>query len=261
MLKTIIKPLIFILFFTQSLSTVALAQSAQELYQEGLGLFQKQQLSEAQDKWQQALKIEPDNPYILFNLGLVKFELEEWGWSLAYWKKAQFLKPGLDGVQLGMKKLETKLGKKLAVEQGFFSSSFSYFGFWPLLLFFSICFFTAIWLWLHYFEAKRLAREENSLSPSFPIKACVFSTAALTFIILSGLKLYLTFDETAVVVDKKAFARSTPSEKGTELFELPEGSQVTLRKTQGDWVQARLKGGLIGWVKNEQIFRIAGAPL
>jgi SH3-like domain-containing protein len=50
--------------------------------------------------------------------------------------------------------------------------------------------------------------------------------------------------------------KSSPDKSGTDLFQLHEGTKVSLKSTLGDWIEIRLGNGSIGWVKQECLEKI-----
>jgi SH3-like domain-containing protein len=50
--------------------------------------------------------------------------------------------------------------------------------------------------------------------------------------------------------------KSSPSEKGTNLFVIHEGLKVKITDKLGDWLEVRLADGNKGWLLTESVERI-----
>jgi hypothetical protein len=60
----------------------------------------------------------------------------------------------------------------------------------------------------------------------------------------------------AIVMQPTVTVKSSPSEKGTNLFVIHEGLKVKITDKLGDWVEIRLADGNKGWLLTESIERI-----
>ena len=61
---------------------------AQELLKEALSVFYREQHKEAADIFLQALKLDPENPEILYHLGNAYYYLNDLSQALSYYQKA-----------------------------------------------------------------------------------------------------------------------------------------------------------------------------
>lgn len=66
-------------------------------------------------------------------------------------------------------------------------------------------------------------------------------------------KAYLLERNSAIVFAKSVTAKSTPSESGTDLFVLHEGTKVTVRTKVGSWNEIELSDGNVGWIPIDQL--------
>ncbi len=58
----------------------------------------------------------------------------------------------------------------------------------------------------------------------------------------------------AIVMDSSAVVKSTPSQSGSDLFVLHEGTKVEIRdNTLKDWYEIELADGKVGWIESRQI--------
>lgn len=57
----------------------------------------------------------------------------------------------------------------------------------------------------------------------------------------------------AIVFAKSVTAKSTPSESGTDLFVLHEGTKVKVRTKVGSWNEVQLSDGNVGWIPADKL--------
>ena len=57
----------------------------------------------------------------------------------------------------------------------------------------------------------------------------------------------------AVIVIPSVLVKSTPSDSGTDLFVLHEGTSLTTEETVGEWVEIRIIDGRVGWVRSKTL--------
>ena len=60
----------------------------------------------------------------------------------------------------------------------------------------------------------------------------------------------------AIVMQPTVTVKSSPSEKGTNLFVIHEGLKVKITDKLGDWVEIKLADGNKGWLQTESVERI-----
>lgn len=57
----------------------------------------------------------------------------------------------------------------------------------------------------------------------------------------------------AIIFAKSVTAKSTPSESGTDLFVLHEGTKVKVRTKVGNWNEVQLSDGNVGWIPADKL--------
>lgn len=57
----------------------------------------------------------------------------------------------------------------------------------------------------------------------------------------------------AIIFAKSVTAKSTPSESGTDLFVLHEGTKVKVRTKVGNWNEVELSDGNVGWIPTDKL--------
>lgn len=81
--------------------------------------------------------------------------------------------------------------------------------------------------------------------------ALIFSVA--TFVFSYQQKQEVLNSNQAIVFSSKVTVRSSPSDSGTELFVIHEGTKVSIEDEMGNWYEVRLADGNKGWMKTEHL--------
>ena len=93
-------------------------------------------------------------------------------------------------------------------------------------------------------------------------KARGFVTAVMLFFVMMGLSVHdyqlNHFETKATVMEPTVPAYASPSADAPSLFEFREGDEVTIRRTQQDWLQVQKSATAVGWVKKNQILIHSG---
>lgn len=63
-------------------------------------------------------------------------------------------------------------------------------------------------------------------------------------------------DQKAVIMASSVYIKSSPDEKGNDLFILHEGTKVDLLDQLNNWHKIRIANGSVGWMKSEDIEKI-----
>lgn len=60
----------------------------------------------------------------------------------------------------------------------------------------------------------------------------------------------------AIIMSGVVTVKSSPDKSGTDLFQLHEGTKVSLKSTLGNWTEIKLGNGSVGWVEKDNIVKI-----
>lgn len=232
--------------------------SFEENFKEGVKLYQSKDFNKALTSFETALKENPHNISLLTNLGLVSFELGKKGLALGFLRRALELdtdfRPAEQAYtyvwsQLEVKELPHRIETYETIRAYFLKqihlSSFLFLG--------GLCFFLSGWLLIRYFSQRKKALEEELPLPPFPSVATVLSLFFVGLFILSVLKAYDLTLNRATIVAEKVLMYTAPSENETSLFELSQGLEVIVRKSEADWLQVTYPGGPTGWIKKAEL--------
>jgi SH3-like domain-containing protein len=63
-------------------------------------------------------------------------------------------------------------------------------------------------------------------------------------------------NSSAIITAASVTVTGSPSEKGTELFLLHEGSKVKIMDQENEWTEVKIANGNVGWIKNSKLEKI-----
>lgn len=243
--------LIFSLFFHFA---PLLAQEQSPGFMEGVTAYQNKEYQKAQTIFQSLLEQSPENPALIYNLGLAEFQLGKQGLALGLWRKARNIDSGMKDAHKAIEYVE---GLLFPSEQTptFFSSAVRALLDLPLSLwiFLSLLSFLLTgWLAIELGAKRKKPFLTWPVSFYFLIAACLFTTT------LASVSLFEKSKDRATVVQKNLLAHTGPSETSPTLSELKEGQIILLLSRHNGWVQIRTLNGNPGWVPESSVIAFGG---
>ncbi len=233
--------------------------TAEAHFKSGVDAFQKKDLTKAKAAFTDALNMEPENPVLLFNLGMVEMREGRTGFALGLWRKALAHSPRYSPADRAVTWAKTKLERaeiphEVESWETFRERVLIHFPIDAFLLVTSIFFLAAGWLLLRHLGARRSARLDEKPMPSFPILGTACAVLFGLFALTTLAKAVDSQTIRGTIVEKKVEARSSPEADATPLFELYEGLEVIVKQSTGDWAQVTYPGGATGWIPKRAVF-------
>lgn len=232
--------------------------SAEFLFKNGLLTFQNGDDVTARKAFSDVLKVDSQNPFALYNLGIIDSRQGRKGLALARWRRALLIRPNFSQAGEAIKWQNEKLPRKdiphdVELWESFrtavlITSPINYF-----LIGSAVFLFLSGWRLLGFFGLRRRAQLEENPAPPIPLFAatCAMLFVAMSF--LSAAKLYDNSTARGTVIATKIEARSAPDPKATPLFDLYEGLEVLIGGTSESWTQVKYPGGATGWIPSNSL--------
>lgn len=237
------------------------ALSEENSFQLGLTAFQQKNFAQARDYFQKAAETQPFEASILHNWALTELQLGKKGFAIALWRKALVIDPNFTPAVKGREFLESRYQIR-PLEKDAWSRTFNRFidrfSFDELLGAIAVLLAAVSWLWIRFFRRRKVAYEEAQPSPPFPTVATIFTIVLSVGLSILALRASRSLNPRATIVAERVSAKSLPSAQGAALFELAEGSEVLVRRTQENWLQVTNSDDLTGWVESVQVFVTSG---
>lgn len=220
-------------------------------------LYVKGDYLAAAKQYEKILSSEGVAPELYFNLGNAYYKTNEIGRSILNYERALRLSPSYEDARFNLEMVQLKV-----VDNSVQSSTF-FLGRWiqsliKLLtsnqwLFISSGIFVValILAFLFIFGATRFVRKVSFHSAVALLVVCLIS------FIFSGIrKDQLLNHREAIVMTGAVSVKSSPDKSGTDLFQLHEGTKVTVKSSLGSWYEIKLGNGNVGWVEQTNIEKI-----
>ena len=220
-------------------------------------LYAKGNYTDAAKQYEKILLNEGVAPEWYYNLGNAYFEANEIGRSILNYERALRLDPGYDDARYNLELVQLKVVDNIVQTPSFFL------GRWvenliKLLtsnqwIFISVAFFvfSLVAVFLFIFGPSHRTRKN-----SFYFGTVLITISLLTVVFSGVRKEQMMNHSEAIVMSDVINAKSSPDKSGTDLFQLHEGTKVSIKSTLGNWVEIKLSNGNVGWVEIIQIEKI-----
>lgn len=189
----------------------------------------------------------PSDPTLLYNMGLVEASDNHPERAFAYWRKALFLSPGhgpsLEGIA--------------SLKPGVADYSIPLWLYWrvPIAVLCLLAF--VFWCVCGALILRNIRRKKNAVAVSWTAP----TSFALLFVLFGALALHdysLLFQTPTGALLSNTPALASPANDAPSLFEFKEGDDVTVLRTQQDWLQVQKSETAVGWVKNSALLLHSG---
>jgi tetratricopeptide (TPR) repeat protein len=252
-------PLVFALSCFWTGAADASQAQAKASFQVGVEAFQKGDTKLARTSFQEALKQDPNQVVVLYNLGLAEQRAGKNGLAMGIWRKALALSPGFYPAEQAITWTRGKLERadiphdveSWETLRNSVLASISMEKFEALT---AILFFVFAWLALGYIGKRRRALLDEKPLPAPPFAPVIAGVLFAIVGLLAIAKAVDIQDLRATVVVKKVEARALPEDSATVLFDLYEGLEVIVRGSRQGWIQVTYPGGATGWVSRSSVF-------
>jgi tetratricopeptide (TPR) repeat protein len=246
------------LFTTIFAFLVAVAVFAQaDLLQKANDFYTNEKYKEAIDTYNQILMTNLESPEVYFNLGNAYFKTRQYTLAILNFERAKLLAPDDEDIEFNLQVANTKIVDAILELPGIFIVRW-----WNALInsqttdtwaVYSIVGFILflILMGLYFFS-----RTSDIRRISFWAACFFFIFTVFTWTFAAKQKARLVNHTYAIVMQPTVTVKSSPSEKGTNLFVIHEGLKVNITDKLGDWVEIRLADGNKGWLLMESIVKI-----
>ncbi|MCH7783149.1 hypothetical protein IID62_08775 [candidate division KSB1 bacterium] len=230
------------------------SQDIEALFTEGNRMYQDGEYEEALIRYSQIVDSGFESGELYYNIGNAYYKIQETGFSVLFYERARRLMPEDDDLLNNIDLISLSLADRISPLPELF-----YVRYWNTLrkmlsmsawkgLFFSVWILTAINIIILLFVKQKQAKDLVKLGVI--AGGIVIIAVAAVFITASvgdkpGLDGVIMMPEISVF--------SSPSEIGTEVFLIHEGTKIRIKRTLGDWIEIRLADGKVGWIPRSSI--------
>jgi tetratricopeptide (TPR) repeat protein len=245
-----IKLLLFILPFTLT----TFAQKPEQLIAKGNDCYKNSQFDSAIVCYEKVVAQGYVAADLYFNLGNAYYKTRDLSKSILYYEKAKKLKPNNDEINFNLQLAQTMIVDKINVLPDFFVKRWLHniinmqtsdgWAHWSI-----IAFAIALLLLLVYLISNSMAIKKSF----FWLAVLALIVSTFSFVQSYKLKQLLEAHDTAIVQTPSINIKSSPDEKGTDLFVIHEGTKVTIIDEVGEWREIKISDGNKGWLKISDI--------
>jgi len=191
---------------------------------------------------------------LYYNMGNTFFKMNRLAPAILYYEKAKVLAPNDEDIQYNLDLANGMVTDKIEALPQFFIKRWYqnivksfHSDTWALISL--ILFIVMLVSFAVYLYSTRLIWKKGGFW------IAVFTILLFTFALTSSFKQKhkLEDKDKAIVFNKSVTVKSSPSQSGTELFVLHEGTKVTLLSEDGEWREIKLRDGSKGWLKANAI--------
>lgn len=243
-----------LMIFVVCFASTSWAQSSDQPFLEGIAAYRSKDYQKAQELFGKLAQENPENPALLYNLGLVEYHLGRAGLALGLWRKARTL----DSQSLPLDQAISFTEEQLFPNQNdrtFIVTIYETLLKLPLWLWWLLSltsFVVAGWWSLEYGVKKRLS---PNLWPSWIFFVFPFFLFTTVF---ASLDYFDHVEVSATIVEKDLLSRVGPSETSPALSQLSEGQLVKVEKYHDTWMQIRTQSGSPGWIPRSAAIEFKG---
>jgi len=237
------------LLIMQTISFAGTVEDAKAAYESGNKAYQQKDFKAATTAYEKALGLGLTSPEIEFNLGNACYKSGQNAAAILHYERALKLKPSDEEIQYNIRIASLKNTDRIDAipvifYQRWFNAVLSWFNerSWSylfLLLAYIFFFLTVIYLTGRSLRIRRL---------SFTAGIPVFVFVLLTAWVASEKKSLEYESSEAIIMNTSVYVKSSPDEKGNDLFILHDGTKVNVLDELGTWKKMRIANGNTGWL-------------
>jgi len=220
-------------------------------------LYTKDEFKQAIDVYNQILMTNLESPEVYFNLGNAYYKTNQYTQAILNYERAKLLSPDDEDIDFNLQVANQHVVDAIQELPGIFivrwwnslvNSQTT--DTWAVISIISFLLFLTL-AGLYFF-----ARSGDMRRIAFWTACFLISISLFSWSFAAKQKSRLVNHTYAIVMEPSVTVKSSPSEKGTNLFVIHEGLKVKITDKLGDWLEVRLADGNKGWLLTESIERI-----
>jgi tetratricopeptide (TPR) repeat protein len=244
-------------FLLLLVSRIVHAGDDKTIFDSGNSYYSKGDYKTAIKEYETILVSGSESAELYYNLGNAYFKTNNLGYSILNYERAKKLKPDDEDISANLNLAEQKTEDKIEAAPQLFLSQWEN-GLsdlmtekqWSELLIGSIILGLAL-IAIYILSANKILKQLGFFG----------GLALLIFSIFSFFMAKNKFNSevnnsSAIIVVSSVNVTGSPSEKGTVLFLLHEGSKVKIMDQENEWTEVKIANGNVGWIKNSNLEKI-----
>lgn len=238
------------------IATAAFAQS-DDLLQKGNEAYMKGDYKTAIDDYTQILKTNMESPEVYYNLGNAYYKTGQYPQAILNYERAKLLKPNDPDIDFNLQVADQHVVDSIQELPTLFiirwwnslinSKSTDTWAVYSIIAFVLFLVMMGFYFFSHTGEIRRV---------TFWAGVLFLVLSIFTWSFAAKQKNRLLSHNYAIVMQPTVTVKSSPTDKGTNLFVVHEGLKIKITDKLGDWFEIMLSDGNKGWLPAETIERI-----
>jgi tetratricopeptide (TPR) repeat protein len=247
--------ILFLLLFL--VSGIANAGDDKTIFDSGNSYYSKGDFKSAIKEYETILASGKESAELYYNLGNSYFKTNNLGYAILNYERAKKLKPDDEDIIANLNLAEQKTEDKIETAPQLFLSQWQN-GLsdlmtekqWSELLIGSLIFGLAL-IVIYILSANKILKQLGFFGGLTLMIFCIFS-----FFMAKNKFNSEVNNSSAIIVVSSVNVTGSPSEKGTVLFLLHEGSKVKVMDQENEWTEVKIANGNVGWIINSNLEKI-----
>lgn len=251
------RKIVYLIFALSLFAKGIYAQSAEGLFKEGNNFYIKQNYNQAIEKYNNILASGVTSFEVYFNLGNAYYKTGNFTQAILNYERAKKLKPDDSDVALNLALANQNTIDKIEPAPKVFYEQW-----WENYLAASttttraIIFLIIFWLAIISFGLY-VYFKVYSVKKTFFFLSFLFAGIALFYFYVTLQQNRLNDNaNNALIISQSAYIKSSPDDKGTNLFQLHEGTKIMITGELQGWKKIRIPNGNEGWIREKDIEQI-----
>jgi tetratricopeptide (TPR) repeat protein len=251
------KRIVLLFFVLLSILQIKANESLQDSIKKANKLYLSKNYEASAKTYNSIVKLGYQSPELFYNLGNAYYKANKIALAIVNYERALKLNPGFDDAQYNLEIANKLIIDKIEVVPEFFLTtwfkaiisvySFNTWAYFSVFLFLLSLVFLGV-----YFFSKLLSFRKFS----FFFALILFFLVIITFVFAQKQYQYQVKTKYAIIYETTVTLKSSPSESGTNIFPLHEGTKVQMLENVGEWTQVKIADGKQAWLKKENILEI-----
>jgi tetratricopeptide (TPR) repeat protein len=235
-------------------STVLFAQNNEVLLDSANTAYAHNKFDVAINYYERIVTNGFESPELYYNLGNAHYKSQHLALAILNYEKAKKLSPDDEDINYNLKLAGKKLVDKIEpLPQLFIKNWWNSF-----LLFFSpktwsVIYIAFIWLGFAGFMIYLISRNRSVKQFCFIAGIAAFILSFFFFFVASNSNATSSSHNEGIILSSTVNIKGSPSDQGTNLFVLHEGTKVKIQQSNGDWIEVKIPNGNTGWIKSADL--------
>ncbi len=234
------------------LSASPLFASSDSLFTQAVALYEKGEYEAALKSWQKIVESGHESPELYYNMGNAAFRSNSIGYAALYFEKTLKLDPAYSDATHNLEFLSRYKSDAFEEVPEFFIRTWVSAAVhalperaWSIMAL--ACFLFTLGFLLLYIFTRGLTLKKIGFFAS--LAGLIFTIFTLSSAVATHR--VIVRPESGIILSPSVLVKSTPSETGTELFILHEGTRIKVNEEVTEWHNIRILDGREGWIRTD----------